>query len=31
SPVPEKLQADWERERIPFMILRNTTVDRKGP
>ncbi|MFM8877835.1 MAG: FG-GAP repeat domain-containing protein [Verrucomicrobiota bacterium] len=31
SPVPEKLQSDWERERIPFVILRNTTVDRKGP
>jgi len=31
SPVPDHLKANWERDRIPFMILRNTTVDRKGP
>jgi hypothetical protein len=31
SPVPDPLKANWERDRIPFMILRNTTVDRKGP
>jgi len=31
SPVPDNLKANWERDRIPFMILRNTTVDRKGP
>ncbi|MCE2826057.1 MAG: VCBS repeat-containing protein [Verrucomicrobium sp.] len=31
TPVPDRLQTDWERERVPFVILRNTTVDRKGP
>ena len=31
SPVPDNLKANWERDRIPYMILRNTTVDRKGP
>jgi hypothetical protein len=29
--VPDNLKANWERDRIPYMILRNTTVDRKGP
>lgn len=31
TPVPDRLQTDWEREHVPFVILRNTTVDRKGP